>query len=105
MATFLENYKRDHTHPVNRALHTIGIPTIVISILMAIVIGIWYEWQYWEVALGLFIGGWILQFIGHFFEGKAPSFFRNPIYLLVGPIWWLLKVLGIKKPSNNDQNK
>jgi hypothetical protein len=29
----------------------------------------------WPVALGLFPVGWIFQFVGHAFEGKAPEFF------------------------------
>jgi len=35
----------------------------------------------------LFIAGWILQFVGHAIEGNQPAFFRNPIYLLIGPLW------------------
>ena len=49
-----------------------------------------------RLALILFVIGWILQFIGHAIEGKPPAFFKNPIYLLVGPIWWLKKFLGTK---------
>ncbi|RNB88316.1 DUF962 domain-containing protein [Brevibacillus nitrificans] len=44
-------------------------------------------------AAALFILDWIFQFVGHFFEGNPPSFFKNPVYLLVGP-WWILKRLG-----------
>src|SRR5271166_2554864 len=28
----------------------------------------------WPVALGLFVLGWIFQFVGHAFEGKSPAF-------------------------------
>jgi uncharacterized membrane protein YGL010W len=46
-------------------------------------------------AAGLFIFGWILQFIGHYaYEGKSPAFFRNFTHLLVGPLWILAKATG-----------
>lgn len=60
----------------------------------------------WRVALVLFIVGWILQFIGHFIEGNKPAFFRNPIYLLVGPVWLVkrgLSAIGIIKSPKQTQ--
>lgn len=46
-------------------------------------------------ALGLFIVGWILQFVGHYvYEKKAPAFFQNLTHLLVGPLWILAKAVG-----------
>ncbi len=38
--------------------------------------------------LALFVVGWIFQFVGHFFEGKPPEFFKDPRFLLVGLRWW-----------------
>ena len=45
-------------------------------------------------ALWIFIAGWVLQFIGHAFEGKAPEFFKDWRFLFVGFRWWLLKISG-----------
>ncbi len=42
----------------------------------------------------LFIVAWIGQFIGHRYEGKRPSFFRDLQFLLVGPLWVLAKLFG-----------
>ncbi|MGE5703595.1 MAG: Mpo1-like protein [Clostridia bacterium] len=84
--SFMEKYKRDHQHPVNKLTHAIGIPMIVISLPL-------FFWD-WKWALGLFILGWIFQFIGHFFEGNPPSFFKNPIFLLVGPLWIVKRLIG-----------
>jgi len=40
------------------------------------------------VGLGLFLGGWIVQFIGHAaFEKRSPAFLKNLLHLLVGPAW------------------
>lgn len=97
MSDYIENYRKNHKNPINRALHSVGIPMIVISVIMFAVIGLAYDWHYWEWAVGLFVVGWILQFIGHAFEGTYPSFFKNPFYLIIGPVWWVLKIFGIKK--------
>jgi len=43
----------------------------------------------WPVALAVFIAGWVLQFIGHAFEGQSPAFFKNAAHLLIGPLWIL----------------
>ncbi|MBO0155243.1 DUF962 domain-containing protein, partial [Vibrio parahaemolyticus] len=51
----------------------------------------------WKISLGLFIVGWALQFIGHYFEGKPPEFFKDWRVLLVGLRWWLKKVIGFGK--------
>lgn len=37
--------------------------------------------------LGIFILSWIGQFIGHKIEGKKPSFFKDLLFLLIGPLW------------------
>lgn len=41
----------------------------------------------WPVAIGAFVIGWTLQFIGHAYEGKKPAFLTNLAHLLVGPLW------------------
>ncbi|MBI3722971.1 tetratricopeptide repeat protein, partial [bacterium] len=43
----------------------------------------------WPASVSMFVFGWILQFVGHAFEGKKPAFFRNGVHLLVGPLWIL----------------
>jgi uncharacterized membrane protein YGL010W len=51
------------------------------------------------ISVGIFVGAWIIQFIGHKIEGKKPSFFEDLQYLWVGPLFVLSKVfnkLGIK---------
>ncbi len=48
----------------------------------------------------LFIGGWALQFIGHFFEKKKPAFMISATQLLIGPLFILTKAieaLGLQK--------
>ena len=35
----------------------------------------------------LFVGGWVIQFIGHAFEGKKPAFVDDLVGLLIGPLF------------------
>jgi len=52
-----------------------------------------------ELSVALFVGAWILQFIGHRIEGKKPSFFEDIQYLWVGPLFVLSKLfvkLGLR---------
>lgn len=89
---WVAQYATSHQHPVNRFCHTLGIPLIVIAIalfvLSLVVPGLWIA------ATALFIVGWIFQFVGHAFEGKAPEFFHDWRFLFVGLRWWMAKVRG-----------
>lgn len=86
---YLETYRELHRDPTNRRLHSIGIPLILISLGLLFVS--------WRWAAVVFIFGWALQFLGHYFEGKSPAFFSNLIFFLIGPYWWVRKLLGLEK--------
>jgi uncharacterized membrane protein YGL010W len=43
------------------------------------------QWLAWGVCL--FVVGWIIQFIGHYWEGKKPAFFDDIRGLLIGPLF------------------
>jgi uncharacterized membrane protein YGL010W len=43
------------------------------------------QWLGW--GLGFFVVGWVLQFIGHYYEGRKPAFVDDLIGLLVGPMF------------------
>lgn len=48
---------------------------------------------------GLFIMGWIIQFIGHAFEGRKPAFFDDLNSLLIGPLFIIAEfsfLLGLR---------
>jgi uncharacterized membrane protein YGL010W len=95
-SNFLEKYRRDHTHPMNKATHALGIPMIVASLPI-----VFFNWQ---IAAAMFVVGWILQFIGHAFEGNKPSFFSSPMFLLIGPLWTIRRALGLEpKPPAADR--
>lgn len=44
--------------------------------------------------LGLLIAGWILQFIGHYYEGRKPAFFDDLRGLLIGPGFIAVELLN-----------
>jgi uncharacterized membrane protein YGL010W len=41
---------------------------------------------------GLLVGGWALQFLGHYFEGKKPAFLDDIRGLLDGPLFLVAEV-------------
>jgi uncharacterized membrane protein YGL010W len=85
-------YSQAHQHPVNRLCHSFGIPMIAVSLILAV--GTIYIGRLWIYAVALFVLGWILQFIGHAYEGKPPEFLRDPRFLFVGLRWWFAKIRG-----------
>jgi hypothetical protein len=60
---WLRNWLERHQHPVSFYLHLVGIPMAVAAIPLLFL-------QEWWWALGLFVGGYGLQFIGHAIEGN-----------------------------------
>lgn len=90
---WIEEYAEGHQHPMNRLTHAFGIPMIAVSILL--IPSCLFITGMWRISLGLFVIGWILQFIGHAFEGKPPEFFKDYRFLFVGLRWWFVKIVGL----------
>jgi len=50
--------------------------------------------------IGLFVLGWVIQFIGHAFEGRKPAFVDDLVGLLVGPLFLVAETaffLGLRR--------
>jgi uncharacterized membrane protein YGL010W len=92
MSEWIAQYGLSHQNPANRLLHTIGIPMIALSIVLALA-GIAIP-SMLPIAAVLFVVGWVLQFVGHAFEGKPPEFFKDWRFLFVGLRWWFAKISG-----------
>ncbi len=89
---WVAQYATSHQHPINRLCHTLGIPLIVVSLILSpVALAVT---GFWPVPAGLFVLGWIFQFVGHAFEGKSPEFFHDWRFLFVGLRWWVAKVRG-----------
>jgi uncharacterized membrane protein YGL010W len=89
---WLRRYARSHQHPANRFCHTIGIPLVAGSVVLALAALVFPA--LWRFAGALFVIGWIFQFIGHSYERKRPEFMHDWRFLLVGLRWWVAKLRG-----------
>ena len=59
-------------------------------------VGAWMGW-----GVGVFVLGWLIQFVGHWYEGKKPAFVDDIVGLLVGPMFVTAEamfMLGWNKP-------
>jgi uncharacterized membrane protein YGL010W len=59
----------------------------------------------WPVAGGAFVLGWIVQFIGHAFEGRRPAFFVNILQVFMAPAFLIAEILfavGFQKTLAHD---
>ena len=99
MGQWIEQYGHSHQHPFNRVCHTIGIPMIAVAMPLFVLAAVPFvvavplvTTSFWKVPLGLFVVGWVFQFIGHAVEGEPPEFFRDWRFLFVGLRWWFKKV-------------
>ncbi len=62
-----KNWTLRHQHQVSLALHIVGIPACFVAAPILLIMGLWL----W--AIGAFIGGYALQFIGHAIEGNQSG--------------------------------
>ena len=67
----------------------------VVGVLLVFAHGVAYgstaTWLAWGV--GAFVVGWVIQFIGHYYEGRKPAFVDDLAGLLVGPMFVTAEVL------------
>ena len=75
---------------------------------------VWVAWLGWPVlqdqpvwllGLAVFFIGWVIQFIGHWFEGRKPAFVDDVVGLLVGPMFVVGEVLmsvGLLRRMHHD---
>ncbi len=50
--------------------------------------------QWLAFGVGFFVAGWIIQFIGHYYEGRKPAFADDIVGLLVGPMFVVMEMLA-----------
>ena len=75
-----------------------------VGLVMAVVMAMaWYGAEALAGALGppatwtafatLFVGGWILQFVGHYYEGKRPALADNIFQAFIGPMFLVAETM------------
>lgn len=47
----------------------------------------------WVAFAVLFVGGWVLQFVGHHYEGKRPALVDNIFQAFIGPMFLVAETL------------
>ncbi len=82
---------------LTRGQFTLGVAvTAGVGLMMALAhqvnggsVGQWLAW-----GVGFFAVGWVIQFVGHYYEGRKPAFADDAIGLLVGPMFVVLELLA-----------
>lgn len=65
--------------------------------------GAWLGW-----GIGSFIVGWIIQFIGHYYEGRKPAFVDDIMGLAIGPLFVVAELAflcELRKPLQEEIEK
>jgi uncharacterized membrane protein YGL010W len=60
----------------------LGLCLWVGAILAVQTTAVWLGW-----GIGLFVLGWVIQFVGHYYEGRKPAFVDDLMGLAVGPLF------------------
>lgn len=73
--------------------------TMVLALTLAALIITHNESNFtsFKIAVFLFVGGWALQFIGHFFEGKKPAFLTSVFQIFIAPMFVVKELLDLKR--------
>lgn len=78
--------------------------TMALVLAAMLAVGQWLAAQSTVVWLGtgagLFVVGWVIQFVGHYYEGRKPAFVDDLVGLLVGPLFVAAELgfaLGLRK--------
>jgi uncharacterized membrane protein YGL010W len=67
------NWLERHDGRLNFLLHMIGIPISITGFLLLPLVVPTLSLRGIGLALGLFVGGYVLQFLGHWLEGTDPG--------------------------------
>ena len=71
---------------------TVGVGGLV-ALAHQVTGGSMAQWLAWGI--GSFAAGWVIQFIGHYYEGRKPAFADDIVGLLVGPMFVVLEMLAL----------
>ena len=85
---FYPHYLAEHSQPVTRRLHVIGL----LSALLVVCAVLWSGRWLWLLAAPVL--GYGASWIGHYvFERNRPATFRHPLYSLAGDLVMLKDIL------------
>ena len=84
---------------LSRGNFLLGLATVVVNgLLIALAHGLAFMAAQvglaaWQLGLAIFVVGWIIQFVGHYWEGRKPACVDDIVGLLVGPMFVVGEVL------------
>jgi uncharacterized membrane protein YGL010W len=73
---------------------------LVLAYPLALKIAALSLWNWLGASVGIFVVGWVFQFVGHYFEKKKPAFVDDLVGLAIGPLFVLAEfifLLGFRK--------
>ena len=69
----VSNWMERHREPLSFVLHMIGIPPTIVGVLMIPIYVYLMSFNLFLLAAALFVGGYLVQFLGHALEGSDPG--------------------------------
>ena len=73
------------------ALAVSGANAVLIALAQPLAAGSTSGWLTWGI--GTFVAGWLVQFAGHYYEGRKPAFVDDLTGLIIGPHFVLCEAL------------
>ena len=74
-------------------LATVALNAVLMALGQALAARVEGVWPVWQAGLLIFVLGWALQFLGHYWEGRKPAFADDLVGLLVGPMFIMGEVM------------
>jgi uncharacterized membrane protein YGL010W len=70
---------------------TLGVGALMLlaHLVPTVSTAVWLAW-----GVGMFVLGWVIQFVGHYYEGRKPAFADDVVGLLVAPMFVVLELLA-----------
>ena len=78
---------------LSRGAPALGLVTSAVWLALAVLAHA-VEGRWWAWGLGFFAVGWVIQFVGHYYEGRRPAFVDDLVGLFVAPMFVLLEMLA-----------
>jgi hypothetical protein len=69
----VQDWLERHPRPLSFVLHMIGIPPTILGVLFVSIYLTLLSLPVFLLALALFVGGYLLQFLAHLIEGTDPG--------------------------------
>jgi uncharacterized membrane protein YGL010W len=94
----VESWIARHRDPASFVLHMVGIPPTILGVLLIPVYVMLISIPIFLLALALFVGGYLIQFLGHVIDASEPGEIK---YLRKKMGWSLPKISPAPAPGSN----